>query len=348
MDEILSDIFYNPRTGFLSFNQLVKIVKQTYPEIPRNFIKLWYDKQIPTQRLQKSRKVKYHKIIGDGTSYQGDIMFLDNSRNNKGYIGMLTFINNSTRYAYAYPIKTRNTTEILTNLRHFVEHLPNGITNITTDNEFYNNTIIKRFFGENNIEQFIEDPNVHSRLAIINRFHRTLRELLNKYFLTYDTDRWIDIIDDIIYNYNNRYHRTLGKSPAKMTEDDIFILNSKLKKETRDSIKNFQKLNVGDIVRHLDGRQIFAKGPRKYSQGIFVIDSIDGFSFSLKNISTGKPAPRTYRYHELKKVEIPSEPPIQPYEIPRRQTEQQKTMRGRRKREMRQLDIPTDEYGHPI
>ena len=81
---------------------------------------------------------------------------------------------------------------------------------------------------------------------------------------------------------------------------------------------------------------------------IFIIDSIDGLSFSLRSINTGHPAPRTYRYHELKKVELPSEPPEQQLEIPKRQTDKQKTMRKRRIHEMRQLDVPIDEYGHPI
>ena len=345
----MRNLYYNPKTGFTSLQQLIKLVKQRYPNTPSNIIKEWYDKQIPVQTIQQpNRRIEYHKIIGDGTSYQGDIMFLENKRNNDGYIGMLTFINNSTRFAYAYPIKTNKTGEIIANLRKFLGQVPKEITNITTDNEFYNNREITNLFEENGIEHFVEDPNVHSKLSIINRFHRTLRGLLNKYFLAYNTDRWIDIIDDIIYNYNNRYHRTLGKSPNEMTEDDVNDLNEILNDETTKSLEKFRKFKIGDIVRHIDGRQRFAKGPRKYSQNIFIIESIDGLSFSLKNISTGKPAPRTYRYHELKKVELPSQPPEQQYQIPKKQTDKEKTMRKRRIREMINLDVPIDEYGHPI
>ena len=349
MDEILRKIYYNPKSGFLSFNQLFSEVKKEFPNISRKEVKIWYDKQISNQRaIQPNRKVEYHKIIGDGTSYQGDIMFLENPKNNNGFIGMLTFINNSTRYAYVFPIKTNKTEEILANLHHFVEQLDENITNITTDNEFYNNIKIKNFFEDNDIEQYVEYPNVHSKLAIINRFHRTLRGLLNKYFISYDTDRWIDIIDDIIYNYNHRINSGIGKQPAEMTEGDVKNLNKKLQEETKSTIKKFNKFKIGDVVRHLDGRRRFDKGPRRYSDGIFVIDSIDGLSFSLKNVKSGLPAPRTYRYHELKKVEEPLEPPQLIEKPPKRQTDKQKTIRRRRIREMRNLDIPTDEYGHPL
>ena len=79
MDKILSDIFYNPRIGFLSLNQFIKSVRMRYPEITRKEIKIWYDNQISNQRAtQPNRRIEYHKIIGDGTSYQGDIMFLEN------------------------------------------------------------------------------------------------------------------------------------------------------------------------------------------------------------------------------------------------------------------------------
>ena len=41
----------------------------------------------------------------------------------------------------------------------------------------------------------------------MNRFHRTLKEKLLKYFLAYDTVKWIDVIDKIIKSYNNTPNR---------------------------------------------------------------------------------------------------------------------------------------------
>ena len=82
-------------------------------------------------------------------------------------------------------------------------------------------------FEDNDIEYFVEDSGVHSKLGIINRFHRTLRLLLDKFMLYLNTNRWIDVIGDVINNYYHRIHRILGKAPNDMTRRDVSKLNKK-------------------------------------------------------------------------------------------------------------------------
>ena len=36
-----------------------------------------------------------------------------------------------------------------------------------------------------------------------------------------NTNRWIDVIGDVVNNYNHRIHRTLGKAPNDMTCRDV-------------------------------------------------------------------------------------------------------------------------------
>jgi hypothetical protein len=38
------------------------------------------------------------------------------------------------------------------------------------------------------------------KLEIINRWHRTIKEKLVKYFDSFDTVKWIDIKDKFVYN----------------------------------------------------------------------------------------------------------------------------------------------------
>ena len=61
--------------------------------------------------------------------------------------------------------------------------------------EFINKNV-KKWFEENNIKTFyIKDDS--NKLGIINRFHKTLKEKLNKYFIANDSYNWIDIIDQV-------------------------------------------------------------------------------------------------------------------------------------------------------
>ena len=41
------------------------------------------------------------------------------------------------------------------------------------------------------------------KLGIINRFHRTLQEKLITYFINSNTVKWVNAVDDIIYNYDH-------------------------------------------------------------------------------------------------------------------------------------------------
>jgi hypothetical protein len=36
-----------------------------------------------------------------------------------------------------------------------------------------------------------------------------------KYFTKFGTRKWIDIVDDLVYNYNNTYHTSIKMTPKE-------------------------------------------------------------------------------------------------------------------------------------
>jgi len=62
----------------------------------------------------------------------------------------------------------------------------------------------------------------------------------------------------------------------------------------------FIDFKIGDWVRHIEDRGTFYKGPIMFSKNTFMILDINGNSFTLWNDKG--PAPRTYRFHELRKI----------------------------------------------
>ena len=101
------------------------------------------------------------------------------------------------------------------------------IRSIATDNELFHKWKINQLFEDNDIEHYVEDSGIHSKLGVINRFHRTLRLLLDKFMLYLNTNRWIDIIGYVIHNYNHRIHRILGQEQNDMTHRDVSKWNKK-------------------------------------------------------------------------------------------------------------------------
>ena len=200
--DVLQQIYYNPQSGYMGLNELTKRSGMSV-----NDVRAWYAQQAINQILVPRRSmIHYHKTIGDGDGYHADIIFFPHPRHNKGYIGLLTFINTSTRKVYYALIKNRSTEELMERIEPWIDHVNSTwgpIKSITTDNELYNNRALSQLFVNYGIEHFVETSGVHSKLGIINRFHRTLRNILTKIMIHRKSHVWIDIIDDAIKNYNN-------------------------------------------------------------------------------------------------------------------------------------------------
>ena len=75
----------------------------------------------------------------------------------------------------------------------------------------------------------------------MNRFHRTLKDKLTKHFISTDSVNWVDIIDELIYNYNHSVNRGIGIEPYKITnaiEHEIIMRK----------IDETERMNKNDIL----------------------------------------------------------------------------------------------------
>jgi hypothetical protein len=190
--------------------------------------------------------------------------------NDKKYV-LFTAININSRYAYAYYSKI--TESIIKMLDKFLENA--GIINtITCDmGSEYTNDEVRAWLKKNNITVFYVLNDSH-KLGIINRFHRTLKSKLNKYFIANNTVRWIDIIDKIILNYNNTINRGIGYTPNQASNHMIqsMLINEAIDKTKRiEKDNNEEAINKGDRCRLLNKTKLFNKEQSKYSNEIYTI-----------------------------------------------------------------------------
>ena len=84
-------------------------------------------------------------------------------------------------------------------------------------------------------------------------FIRTLKNKIYKYMTAISKNVYIDKLDDIVKEYNNKYHTSMKMKPVDV-KDNTYI---DVKKETID--KN-PKFKVGDHVRISKYKNILAKG----------------------------------------------------------------------------------------
>ena len=105
--------------------------------------------------------------------------------------------------------------------------------------------------------------------VVAERFIRTLKTKIYKYMTSILKNVYIDKLVDVVNEYNNTYHRTIRMKPADV-KDNTYIDSSK-------EINNKDpKFNVGDHVRILKYKNIFAKGyTRNWSEEVFVIKEVE-------------------------------------------------------------------------
>ena len=89
--------------------------------------------------------------------------------------------------------------------------------------------------------------------VVAERFIRTLKNKIYKYMTSILKNVYIDKLDDIVDEYNNRYHRTIKIKPVDV-KDKTYI-NFEKKVNNKDP-----KFKVGDYVRISKHKNIFAKG----------------------------------------------------------------------------------------
>ena len=121
--------------------------------------------------------------------------------------------------------------------------------------EFYNN-IFQDFLNKNNINNYSRNTSLGAVSA--ERFIRTIRDLLKKIVFEEGDAKWIDVLQTITKQYNNRIHSSTKLSPkvASLKKNERFADRNLLDK--RNKIK--PKYKIGDLVKTADLKRTFSKG----------------------------------------------------------------------------------------
>ena len=132
-------------------------------------------------------------------------------------------------------------------------------------NEFYN-----RLMRSCQQENYIAIYSAHNegKSLVVERFIKTLKNKIYKYMTSISKNLYFDKLDDIVNQYNNKYHRT-KKMKLIDVKDNTYI---NIDKKLNDNNPNFK---VGDHVRISKYKTIFAKGyTPNWHEKIFVIKEI--------------------------------------------------------------------------
>lgn len=247
LDLKLAESYNNLRKGLRSTHRLWLQVRQKVPaphtvhkykfEPSLAYVKNWIQQQaahsthqsLPVDHyfpIQKNRSAPWQRM-------QMDIFFPGNPQDEAQYTKhtcVLLIIDTVTRYLLAYPMKSKDGPDVVAAFEEFLKdtdelnEFPPVEIDIDQESSFLGT--LKNYCTQHGLGiQFVTNrfgPDKHSddlKLAFINRACRTLRTLIDKYQVQYDTADWDQALPELVYGYNHTPNESTGESPVKMLED---------------------------------------------------------------------------------------------------------------------------------
>ena len=203
----------------------------------------------------------YRRIYTKGINYlyQCDLVDLSSlQRDNSGYKWIITIIDTFSKKAWAFKLKNKTARSVVEVMTPFFRSNKPQKMQFDQGSEFYNSSFLQ-LLKKHKIKHY----SVHSEQkgAIVERFNRTLKTRMFKYFTSRGSHRWVDILQHLIDGYNSTKHRSTkfvpnDVSPANehIVRRNLFPSIIKLKKHSTAVFK------VGDTVRVTRKKGVFEKG----------------------------------------------------------------------------------------
>ncbi len=114
-----------------------------------------------------------------------------------------------------------------------------------------------------------ESPDI--KAANAERYIRTLKSRLWKYFTTKKTFRYLDVLQSIVRSINKTYTKTLGCRPIDVTQKNEKEIRERLYGEKSKKTTCFE-YDIGDKVRIAKEKTLFKKGYLpNYTEEVFEI-----------------------------------------------------------------------------
>ena len=161
------------------------------------------------------KKFKKRRVFAGGVDaiWTADLVDMQSfSKNNKGFKYILMIIDVFSKFGWAILLKTKTGLEVTKAFQHLWE-TQSPPQKLWTDKgkEFYNRHM-KELLKKNNVELYSTENEEKS--SVVERWNRTIKRTMWKYFTANNTQNYIDVLAEIIEKYNNAYHRSIDSTPT--------------------------------------------------------------------------------------------------------------------------------------
>ena len=238
----------------------------------------------PIRRKFKRRRVLVNGIDKIWAADLADMQAF--SKFNRGIKYLLAVIDVFSKYGCLIPLKDKTGKSVASALKTiFKERKPEKMW-VDKGKEFYNK----------DVKELIELCSTENaeKLSVFERWIRTMKEKMWKYFTDNNTNVYIDILPDLVKDYNNTKHSSIKMTPVEASEkkNELTVWRN-FYPNRLDILDINPKCSVGDKVRISKKKELFEKGyTTRWTEEIFTITKIK------------RTSPITYKIADLNGEEI--------------------------------------------
>ena len=152
---------------------------------------------------------------------------------------------------YTCPLKSKSGKDVAPAFEQFFMNEFEPLLVYSDGGTEFKNAQVQKLFKERNIRHIIPHSQLHC--ALLERFIRTIKTRMERYFHSKGTRRWLNVLSKITIALNNSYTRGIGASPIEASKRENKVFRSI-------TTERKCRLCIGDLVRISSFRHAFQKG----------------------------------------------------------------------------------------
>lgn len=275
----LKTFYYDPShtAGYAGATNLLRTAKKH--SIPHSDVVNWLQSQnaYTLHKPIRRRFPRRHYVVNNiDDLWEADLVDLRALKDkNDGFAYILVVIDVLSKYVWVELLQDKTCSAVTEAFKRLLDRSGGRVpVQLQTDRgkEFVGN-ILQRFLKSRGIHfRVARSPDV--KAAVVERFNRTLKERMWRYFTHKNTRRYNDVVQLIVKAYNDTKHSTTKMQPAAVTLNNASIARSNMEKRYKQCNRQ-PKYKVGAFVRISKAKTAFEKGyEERWSEEIFKIHRI--------------------------------------------------------------------------
>lgn len=275
MEKLLENLYYNINhgAGLGSLDALYYAAKKKNKKITKSQVQKWLRSQrVYSLHRPVTKHFKRNRVFARKIDYLWEIDLIDLQslkKYNNNFKYLVTCIDVLSKYAWVLALKDKSADSLLEAFKKILKTSKRTPEKIHTDrgSEFIN----KKF------QSFLKQKKIgfyhtfnETKASIVERFNRTLKQRMYRYFTWKGTLKYIDVLPELVESYNNSYHRSIKRTPASVSsknEKNVWLI---LYGDQPPKVG--YAFNIGDQVRISKLKKLFDKGYLpNWSEEIFTV-----------------------------------------------------------------------------